>query len=782
MNQKRGICRCVFSGITTLLPYVLFVLAAIPLANANQGQVDDWLPQAMDTIKKQEKNLTLSTPEQANVDDLSKQLKEITPIKSQAHACITTSETQLLKVTEDLATLGESTTKEPPEVIKKRGGLASQQKELDTRLASCKLVLLQSQDLIESINKLQQNILAQQLSARTPHIISVLRENIKAPVASGVDVIDFLRAQYELKLLSVEQFISLILLVIIGIICGVISRRILSAQAALINKPKDSVSAFTLAVRTSIAGALPILLPVAIVAVFLSIALPLSPLPFITKSSYMLGIYLGLMFLINVLLYPPPPAQVYLTKPEDLSKRFARQLKVLLTLGLVGLFLLTGEFRDSLSDPVYYLSRSIYCTLLIINLISTLWLVRLFSWSVLSRGPRIVIGLLFFSCLIAELVGYRNLSVFVLRGMLATFIILALTTLVYRLLKDLCDGLDEGRLEWEKNIRERAGLKPGALFPGLILIRVIVFVGLWGGFVFLTLNVWRLDDPWLAIITSYLTEGFQIGSLNITPTLLIGGIVIFALILNFTRYIKNRVLPQALKYTNLDRGAREAVSSLVGYAGVAIAILVALSISGVDMQNIAIVAGALSVGIGFGLQNIVNNFVSGLILLFERPVRRGDWIVTGDTEGYVKDINIRSTRIQTFDRADVIVPNSELITAKVTNWMLQDSFGRITIPIGVGYDSDVNIVHKILLDIANDHPMIMKAHPQVSAPKVLFRSFGDSSLNFELRCFINDIDQRLNVVSELNFAIVDAFRRDGIEIPFPQRVVKIANWQDKSNE
>ena len=113
------------------------------------------------------------------------------------------------------------------------------------------------------------------------------------------------------------------------------------------------------------------------------------------------------------------------------------------------------------------------------------------------------------------------------------------------------------------------------------------------------------------------------------------------------------------------------------------------------MQNIAIIAGALSVGIGFGLQNIVNNFISGLILLFERPIRRGDWIVTGDTEGYVKAINIRSTQIETFDRADVIVPNSELITAKVTNWMLRDPYGRVILPIGVGYNSDVEKVHRI---------------------------------------------------------------------------------------
>jgi len=449
---------------------------------------------------------------------------------------------------------------------------------------------------------------------------------------------------------------------------------------------------------------------------------------------------------------------------------------------LPGLFLFTGEFKASLSEPVYYLSRGIYAVLLTINLITILWLVRLFSWAILSHSVRAILTLALITGLLAELAGYRNLSFFVVGGLLATSLTLGLTLLAHRLIRYLCDGLDQGHLEWERNLRKRLGLKKGAKVPGLIWIRIIVFTSLWGGFTILALNIWQLDDPWLAIITTYLTEGFLIGSLKVTPTLLAEGILAFAVALNLTRYIKNHILPHGLKYTNLDRGAREAISSLVGYAGVAVAILIALSITGVQMQNIAIIAGALSVGIGFGLQNIVNNFISGLILLFERPVRRGDWIVAGETEGYVKAINLRSTQIETFDKADVIVPNSELISAKVTNWMLRDRYGRITISIGVGYDSDVEKVKQILLDIANDHPMVIKDNPKLPTPSVLFINFGDNSLNFELRCFIRDIDQRRKVISEFNFAIITAFRREDIEIPFPQRVVTVTNWQNQNNQ
>ncbi|MFC1589274.1 mechanosensitive ion channel domain-containing protein [Pseudomonadota bacterium] len=781
MAQKHSINRYLYSVVATLFFSALLFIATSSLVNAEQVQSDDWLSQATATIKKHEKSLKDATPEKSDIETLAKDLEEINQIKDQAQECIANAETQLLKTTEDLTTLGEPAAKEAFEVVKKRRSLTAQQKELDKQLASCKLLLLQSQDLVKSINELQQGILAQQLSARTPHIITVLADNIKAPTAFLHDSLKFLHTQYRLEQLNAEQFTLLILLAAIGIVSGVFLDRHIRAVKSPLEKPKDSVSAFALAVRTSLAQALPILLPVIIAAAFLSFTLPLSPLPFITKASYMLGVYLGLIILINVLLCPAAPANIYLTGPEALSRRFARQLKILTTLLLIAVLLFTGEFKASLSEPVYYLGRTIFAVLLIFNLIVTVWLVRQFSWAILTRGARAILSLILITSLLAELAGYRNLSFFVVGGLLATSFSLGLTLLVYRLIKDLFDGLDEGRLEWERKLRSHIGLKKGAMVPGLIWLRIIIFLGLWGGFAFLALNIWQLDDPWLAIITSSFTDGFLVGSLKVTPTLLAGGVLAFVIILNLTRYIKNHILPHGLKYTNLDRGAREAVTSLVGYTGVAAAILIALSITGVEMQNIAIIAGALSVGIGFGLQNIVNNFISGLILLFERPVRRGDWIVTGDTEGYVKAINIRSTQIETFDKADVIVPNSELITAKVTNWMLRDPYGRISIPIGVGYDSDVEKVKQILLDIANGHSMVIKDHPQLSAPKVLFRNFGENSLDFELRCFIRDIDKRLNIISEFNFSIITAFRQEGIEIPFPQRVVTVSNWQDQND-
>jgi potassium-dependent mechanosensitive channel len=192
--------------------------------------------------------------------------------------------------------------------------------------------------------------------------------------------------------------------------------------------------------------------------------------------------------------------------------------------------------------------------------------------------------------------------------------------------------------------------------------------------------------------------------------------------------------------------------------------MMAASTLGLSLDKFTIVAGALSVGIGFGLQSIVNNFVSGLILLWERPIRVGDWIVVGDEQGIVKKINVRSTMIETFDRAALIVPNAEFISGRVKNWMHNDRMARVVIPIGVGYGSDPERVRKILLDVAKANKEVLKE----PLPRVYFVRMGDSSMEFELRCFA-DVDFVLPVKSELLFEIHKQLSKAKIDIPLPRR-------------
>ena len=189
---------------------------------------------------------------------------------------------------------------------------------------------------------------------------------------------------------------------------------------------------------------------------------------------------------------------------------------------------------------------------------------------------------------------------------------------------------------------------------------------------------------------------------------------------------------------------------------------------------------ALALGIGFGLQEIANNFVSGLILLFERPIRTGDFVTVGEIEGFVRKISIRATEIETLDNQNVLVPNSELVSGRVTNWVLRDPYGRLRVTVGVAYGSEIALVRDILEQVAREHSEVI-TDGRAPAPRALFMGFGDSSLDFELRCRINRIERRFTVTSDLNFAIDREFREAGITVPFPQRDLHVVSYPDAAS-
>jgi len=310
------------------------------------------------------------------------------------------------------------------------------------------------------------------------------------------------------------------------------------------------------------------------------------------------------------------------------------------------------------------------------------------------------------------------------------------------------------------------GINQIALVASGVIRLVVIVLG-----AILVMLPWGLDTGQWRIWIQKAFFGFRLGEVNISLSSILTALVLFAVGIVATRAVQRWLGNRFLPNTRLDVGLRNSISTVVGYIGITIAAIFAVTYMGFNLQNVALLAGALSVGIGFGLQSIVNNFVSGLILLAERPIKEGDWIVVGAEQGNVRKIAIRSTEIETFDRATVIVPNSDLITGTVKNWMHSSMMGRIIVPIGVGYDSDPEQVRDILLDIARSHEGVL-AYPE---PRVYFMDFGDSSLVFNLYAFVSDVNSSLTVRSDFRFEILKRLREANIEIPFPQRDI---NFRD----
>ncbi|CAK0763177.1 potassium-dependent mechanosensitive channel [uncultured Gammaproteobacteria bacterium] len=264
-------------------------------------------------------------------------------------------------------------------------------------------------------------------------------------------------------------------------------------------------------------------------------------------------------------------------------------------------------------------------------------------------------------------------------------------------------------------------------------------------------------------------RGVTIGEITIAPMDILASLFLVSTVMVVTRFIQRKLDEGVLPRLQVDRGVRHSIRTGVGYIGALIAILLGIGALGLNLSNLAMIAGALSVGIGFGLQAVVGNFVAGLILLIERPIKVGDWIVVGDKDGVVKRISVRATEIQTFQRASVIIPNSDLISHAVLNWTHKDKLGRIDIPVSIDHNNDVELVRRLLLACARADARVVREPP----PMVVFRKIGAGSLDFELRCFVADVEVYTPVSSDLRFAILHTFRDNGIRMPSEERIVHV---------
>ncbi|MDO6963337.1 mechanosensitive ion channel domain-containing protein [Rhizobium alvei] len=475
-------------------------------------------------------------------------------------------------------------------------------------------------------------------------------------------------------------------------------------------------------------------------------------------------------------IFAPTKPQWRLVTVSDRGARLLVWYAVVLAL-INGMSYVFGATNQALDAPVVLtVAKGFVSTILIGFVLILLSFVRPMqakelgegdgSWPAVIRVGLVLTGL---GLIVTALAGYIGLAQFVATQIIVTGAI-AVTMYIGFLSGHALSSKDAfAETALGKFLARRYGLSAVrldqiGLVSGLLTYLAVIFFGLplilleWG---------FRFSDIW-SIFVQMFTE-IRIGSISISLVGIFAGILMFLVGLVATRWLQRWLDGNVLARSEVDSGVRNSVNTAFGYLGVALAGVLGISAAGIDLSNLALVAGALSLGIGFGMQTIVSNFVSGLILLAERPFKVGDWVVTGTVEGFVRRISVRATEIETFQNQSIIVPNAQLINASVGNWTHRNKLGRVEIPIGVSYDSDPRHVMDILLEIANAHPRVMTA-PE---PSVAFLRFGDSSLDFELRFYIADILAGLGIRNDIRIAIFERFKAEGISIPFLQRDLNV---------
>lgn len=370
------------------------------------------------------------------------------------------------------------------------------------------------------------------------------------------------------------------------------------------------------------------------------------------------------------------------------------------------------------------------------------------------------------SIVIAGIGGYDQLASTIFGRVLS----LVLASLIVWLMVLFAAGIIELLLSYFplKIVRQNATLIIKQIFPILIITHGIF----WIAAVLTIMLVYPTLNTAFKAITSI---QFNFYSMEITPGAVLGILFIGYATLLCSRGVRAFMCQEVLPRYNADPGVQISIARLIHYAILTIGAIILLRVLGFGLSQVTILGGALGIGIGFGLQAIVNNFVSGLILLFERPIKVGDMIAVGEEIGEVKELGLRATTVQTFDNAEIVIPNSELVTGSVTNWTLAEKRVRVKVPVGVAYGSDIEKVLKILLACAEANPTVLST----PKPQALFLAFGSSSLDFQVRVWIADFVDRLDVLSELNQDIENEFKLAGIEIPFPQTDLHVRSVDDE---
>ncbi|MDC0225628.1 mechanosensitive ion channel [Gammaproteobacteria bacterium] len=703
-------------------------------------------------------------------------------IRTDALSCVNQIEPQVETLKLEVEALEQISPDVDIQIYERLSASRGQLSAEDAKLKNCSLTVVRSSRIIDLSNQLLNELTTELLSEKNEDIFDA----IATLPAQLKQLPDLFFNDTVIQRITNETLFLLILFLILGFSFGYFfgdqikriqySDPFKSIDRSIILKLRALFKPFGRVQSPILFGSLGIS---AAIALSLSISPSDSWIIRLGLSPFLASI---LYLLINWITGPFSPADTGEKSVSDAARNLKQRLNFLSLILIITYIVFGPEWLGSELASDQSLMRITLVSLMIFALIPVL---NKSTSLFMEDGQYGVIRFMGYSALglsfISELSGFHNLSSFVLNGFILT---LFSTYFLWSLL-----ALTENTVKWINGstnlvgirIRSAMDLTRDAGKSKLAIYQLFFDASFWIIYLSILIRVWDPTGTLVETLSSYATDGIPMGDIRVIPTNILAGIIAFTILAGLTGWVKRWIDKRWLRQITPDRGARDALVTVVGYTGFSISALVGLSISGVNITGIAVVAGALSVGIGFGLQAIANNFVSGIILLFERPIKAGDFVSVGDVEGFVRKISIRATEIETLDNQDMLIPNSELISGRVTNWVLHNPYGRLIVKIGVAYGSDIEKVAAILEDSANQHEQVI-SDGRASPPKALFMGFGDSSLDFELRVRITDIKRRYDVLSDLNFSINQRFASEKIVIPFPQRDLHIRDWSEENKK
>jgi potassium-dependent mechanosensitive channel len=709
----------------------------------------------LDVIKERLEAPNLQVPEAKNL------AVRLVTLREDAQHCVERAEGRLKsvdKLFESIHVLSDQNAVKKSEEYK----YLQERKDIAAQKASdCRLFLFKSKEVLDKAKRTERKLNVGVLLKRSSTIGMIFKKGIHLPFKdmdldrlyqlSGIDVF----VPMHLFLLLFAVLIALIVAIFIRIKC----KRWLKKQ-----KEYQKVSvAFVSTIKAYI---VPLLILGVVSGVLLIIFSKLQPKASAALVGYYLFGYVALLALLSFVLSPPKPAIAPFYKLPETGRVLFKRLVFLSALLLIGALTVVIFRAQPRGLAAINFVKTFYFVLLSVVVVWTCWLFArlplLRDSKKISMAIKIILILFLLFVVTAQLSGYHQLTVYLISKLLLTFVATCLLWIIVNIVRHAERFFNVDDHSSAQKLRCALGIKSGKKITELFYIKVSILLVAVYLFVVAILLTWGVSLITITKLDDAMMDGFSFASLTIIPSRIIIALLVFGILMLVGKWISTYIAAHR-KFSG-EKDVQVTMDSIIGYMMFALALILSLLVAGVNFTGLAVIAGALSVGVGLGLQVIVNNFVSGIILLLDKNINPGDLIVVNGVEGIIKKISLRSTQLTTLSSENIIVPNTELFANKVINYTLHGKVGQVICKVGVVQGSDIDLVEKILIEVAKKQPDVLQ--DETNQPKVMFSEFTSGSLKFSLLLIVPDVRKKNKIISKLNIAIEQALEKHKIEVSF----------------